>query len=169
MLDFVPEILNEFNCNSTSSQNNNNKPCPPVIAAGGLSTGSQIAAMLTLGASGVALGTRFLLTPEALYTDAHKAALLAAQEACTVRSMAFDVMRGTLGWPEGVDGRALKNKIVELYERGEDVEKIRELFQKATSEGDPDGMLVWSGTGVGLIDRIEPAAVSYKHSMPRHV
>ncbi|KAL5513163.1 hypothetical protein ACEPAH_3561 [Sanghuangporus vaninii] len=154
LLDFVPEILNEFNSNSASQHK---KPCPPVIAAGGLSTGSQIAAILTLGASGVALGTRFLLTPESLYTDAQKAALLAAHGTPTVRSMAFDAMRGTLEWPEGVDGRALKNKIVELYKRGEDAEKIRELYRKATKEGDPDGMLIWSGTGVGLVNKIEPA------------
>ncbi|KAL5531641.1 hypothetical protein ACEPAG_4518 [Sanghuangporus baumii] len=155
LLDLVPEILNEFSSNLASQHKTS---CPPVIAAGGLSTGSQIAAMLTLGASGVALGTRFLLTPESLYTDVQKTALLAAHGTSTVRSMAFDAIRGTLGWPEGVDGRALRNKFVELYERGEDVEKIRELDQKATMEGDPDGMLVWSGTGVGLINKIEPAA-----------
>ena len=62
----------------------------------------------------------------------------------------------------GIDGRALKNKVVERFENGEDVESIREMFLKDTREGNPEGMLVWSGTGVGLINQIEPAAVSIK-------
>ncbi|KAF8449119.1 2-nitropropane dioxygenase [Boletus edulis BED1] len=37
---------------------------PPVLAAGGLMTGSQVASFLVLGAAGAVLGTRFLMTPE---------------------------------------------------------------------------------------------------------
>lgn len=82
---------------------------PPIIAAGGLANGAQIASILTMGASGVVLGTRFLLTPESLYTDAQRSALLAAGHDATVRTSAFDHIRGTLGWPGHVDGRAMMN------------------------------------------------------------
>ena len=87
---------------------------PPLLAAGGLATGSQVASLLTLGASGVVLGTRFLLSPESLYTDLQREALLAADSSLSVRTMAFDHARNTLGWPKGVDGRGLRNGIHSL-------------------------------------------------------
>lgn len=68
-----------------------------------------MASLLTLGASGVVLGTRFLLSPESLYTDAQRQALISASSSLAVRTMAFDHVRGTLGWPCGIDGRALRN------------------------------------------------------------
>lgn len=79
------------------------------MAAGGLATGVQIAALLTLGASGAALGTRFLLCPESLYTDRQRQALVDAESSQSVRTMAFDLARNTLSWPKGVDGRGLRN------------------------------------------------------------
>ena len=82
---------------------------PPLVGAGGLAIGTQIASLLTLGVSGVVLGTRFLLSPESLYSDSQRQALIAADSSNSVRTMAFDHARNTLGWPEGVDGRALRN------------------------------------------------------------
>jgi len=82
---------------------------PPLVGAGGLAIGTQIASLLTLGVSGVVLGTRFLLSPESLYTDSQRQALIAADSSDSVRTMAFDYVRNILGWPEGVDGRALRN------------------------------------------------------------
>jgi nitronate monooxygenase len=124
---------------------------PPLLAAGGLVSGDHVASLLTLGADGVVLGTRFLLTPESLYTDAQKQALIAAKETSTVRTRAFDVARGTLGWPTDVDGRALRNNTVEDYEKGCDVEELKRRV------GEPDRILVWAGTGVALMSEIKPA------------
>ncbi len=47
----------------------------PVVAAGGIMNGAQIAAALALGAEGVQLGTAFLATPESGAPPAHKRAL----------------------------------------------------------------------------------------------
>lgn len=136
---------------------------PPVLAAGGMATGSQVAAYLSLGAAGAVLGTRFLLTPESPYTDAQKAALLAAKSGSTVRTLALDYARGTYGWPKGIDGRGIRNKLVDEIEAGVPHEAVQEKCKKGTEVNDADYMVVWSGQGVSLMNEIKPVKVS---SMP---
>ncbi len=51
----------------------------PVIAAGGIATGQGLAAMLSLGAAGVQMGTRFLMTQESSAHDDLKQMLLKAE------------------------------------------------------------------------------------------
>ena len=87
----------------------------PIVAAGGVATGAQIASLLILGASGVALGTRFLLSPESLYSDIQRHALISAESSLSVRTLAFDYVRDTLDWPKGIDGRALRNGFFVLF------------------------------------------------------
>jgi nitronate monooxygenase len=59
----------------------------PVVAAGGIATGGAIAAALAVGASAAAVGTAFLLCPEAGTTEVHRAAL--AGDAPTALTRAF--------------------------------------------------------------------------------
>ena len=56
----------------------------PVIAAGGVADGRQVAASFMLGASAVQLGTAFLRCEEANVRDAHRAALREANDASTI-------------------------------------------------------------------------------------
>jgi len=58
----------------------------PVLAAGGIATGRQMAAALALGASGVWCGSVWLTTEEAETSPAVKAKMLAATSRDTVRS-----------------------------------------------------------------------------------
>jgi nitronate monooxygenase len=51
----------------------------PVIAAGGIADGRGVAAAFSLGASGVQVGTPYLLTKEALVSDLHRQALKNSQ------------------------------------------------------------------------------------------
>jgi enoyl-[acyl-carrier protein] reductase II len=53
----------------------------PVIGGGGVADGAGIAAMFCLGADGVQLGTRFLMTPE---SNLHKACKTRAEEQATL-------------------------------------------------------------------------------------
>lgn len=48
----------------------------PIVAAGGISHGSQIAACLALGAAGVSIGTRFIACQEAQIDPAYKKAVV---------------------------------------------------------------------------------------------
>ncbi|KAJ3786520.1 2-nitropropane dioxygenase [Lentinula aff. detonsa] len=132
-------------------------PRPIVLAAGGLANGADIALQLTLGAAGAVMGTRFLLSPESKYTDAQREALIAANTEDTVRTVAFDHARGTIDWPEGIDGRGLRNDTVSDFEQGVSLELIQSKFKEGTRTQDRRRFLVWAGTGVGLMNRIMPA------------
>nr|VWO94925.1 Inosine-5'-monophosphate dehydrogenase (IMP dehydrogenase) (IMPD) (IMPDH) (EC [Ganoderma boninense] len=126
---------------------------PPVLAAGGMATGAQVAAYLALGAAGAVLGTRFLLTPESPYTDAQKAALLAASSAgprATVRTLALDYAGDTAYWPAHIDGRGLRNRIVDDVEAGVDHATVQAKCREAMEAGDQSYMIVWAGQGVWL-------------------
>ena len=51
----------------------------PVVAAGGIATGNQMAACLMLGASAVQIGTRFIASKESKVDDGYKNAILKAE------------------------------------------------------------------------------------------
>ncbi|KAF9268982.1 NPD-domain-containing protein [Marasmius fiardii PR-910] len=130
----------------------------PIVAAGGLATGSHIASMLTLGASGTVLGTRFLLTSESFYSPAQRQVLLNSDSSAAVRTMAFDVARRTLEFPAGVDGRGIRNDTVEDFDKGVDPAVLNKLYTAASAAGDTSRIVVWSGTGIGLMNSVKPAA-----------
>lgn len=78
----------------------------PVIAAGGIYTGKDIARMLSLGASGVQMGTRFVCTEECGVSPKFKQAYLEAKEEDIV----------IIESPVGMPGRALKNSFLKELE-----------------------------------------------------
>lgn len=136
---------------------------PPVLAAGGLMNGAHLASALAQGAAGGVFGTRFLLTPEAAYSDAQKQVLLDAGGDSTLRSMAFDDARNTLGWPEGVDGRGIYSDTVRDFEAaadaqgGSSAEARQARYKQAEADKDAKRIVTWAGTGIGLGTRIMPA------------
>ena len=83
----------------------------PVIAAGGIYTGHDIARMLSLGAAGVQMATRFVCTTECGVSDAFKQAYLDASEDDIV------IMKS----PVGIPGRAIKNRFLERLDAGEPI------------------------------------------------
>jgi len=103
------------------------------------------------------LGTRFLLAHESLYSDIQRKALVSANSEMSVRSMAWDHARGTLGWPAGVDGRGLRNSVVEDFENGVKIEALKSKFQDGIKNRDIDRMIVWAGTGVGQMKQTQSA------------
>src|SRR5262249_5681631 len=61
----------------------------PVLAAGGIAHGSQIAAALMLGAQGVVIGTRFIATPEAQAAPAYRESIVKARDDSTMRTRCY--------------------------------------------------------------------------------
>ncbi|MFG3012540.1 nitronate monooxygenase [Streptomyces cinerochromogenes] len=115
----------------------------PVVAAGGIMRGSQIAAVLAAGASAAQLGTAFLATPESGAHALHKQALTNPLFARTELTRAFT----------GRPARALVNRF--LREHGPyapaaypEVNHLTAPLRKAAAKaGDAQGMALWAGQG----------------------
>ncbi|EIW79181.1 2-nitropropane dioxygenase [Coniophora puteana RWD-64-598 SS2] len=123
---------------------------PVVVAAGGLANGRQIASVMALGAAGAVVGTRFLLATESAYQKTQKDAICQVVLGSTKRTMAFDELRGSLGWPAGIDGRGINNELVKDFDSGTDLDIVKAKLAAGTKEGDANRMVVWAGASAGL-------------------
>lgn len=83
----------------------------PVIAAGGIATGADIADALGLGARAVSLGTRFVACREAFAASEYKERIVGAVAEDTVLTKLFDV-----GWPDA-SHRVIRNASYDEWER----------------------------------------------------
>src|SRR5499427_10353988 len=95
----------------------------PVIAAGGFFDGRGLAAALAYGASGIAMGTRFLLTSDSPVADAVKQVYLASDVTGTVVTSRAD----------GVPHRLLRTPLVERLDRAGAAGRLGGLVRSARS------------------------------------
>ncbi|KFY23480.1 hypothetical protein V491_02516, partial [Pseudogymnoascus sp. VKM F-3775] len=137
----------------------------PVVAAGGIADGRGVAAATVLSAQGVAMGTRFLASPEAKIAKGYQEAVLVASDGGvnTVRTRLYDTLRGSKTWPEGYNGRGVVNR---SYEEREElgVEENVKKYLKAMEEGDKawgvDGRATtYAGSAVGLVVEVKGAGM----------
>ena len=108
----------------------------PVIAAGGISGGAAMAAVLCLGADGVQMGSRFAATLESSAHEGFKQEIVKAGDGATALTL-----------KEITPVRLLKNsfysQVQQAYERGADKEALSSLLgrgraKKGMFEGDLD-------------------------------
>lgn len=106
----------------------------PLIAAGGIGTGSGVLAAFALGAEGVQMGTRFALTRESSASDGFKELCIGLQEGDTMLSL-----------KKIAPTRLVKNEffrqVEEAENRGASAEEMKELLgfgrsRKGIFEGD---------------------------------
>ncbi len=134
----------------------------PVLAAGGITTGRGVAAVLAAGASGVWMGTAFAACPESLISEPARQALLRASGADTVVTSAFDVALG-YPWPAGYPERVLRNDFTERWSKHEeqladDNDAVSALVA-GIAAGDLALVPVNAGQGVGSL--IESRSAAY--------
>lgn len=123
----------------------------PVVAAGGIGDGRGAAAAFMLGAAGIQVGTRFLVSKECNVHSNYKAMVLDSKDTSAV----------VTGRPTGHPVRILKNKLyrkyVELEKSGASVEELEALgagsLRKAVVEGDVTYGSVMAGQIAGLINK----------------
>ena len=138
-----------------------------LVAAGGISDGRSAAAAFALGAEGVVMGTRFIAAPETRVHPIYQQALLKARDGgqTTTRSKLFDELRGPNMWPGRYDGRSIVMESFDDHVKGVEIGEIRRLHAEALKADDAgfgqDGKgraAIWAGTGLGLVNKVQPAA-----------
>jgi NAD(P)H-dependent flavin oxidoreductase YrpB (nitropropane dioxygenase family) len=139
----------------------------PVLAAGGIGSGRAMAAALAAGASGVRVGTRFLVAEESEAHPQYQKALISANPEDTVVTETFSE-----NWPNAPHrvlrssveaAQAFKGEIVgqrKLASSGEIVPAKR--FESITITRDTTGTIEamphWAGESVGSVEKVQPAA-----------
>jgi len=129
----------------------------PVLAAGGIATGAQMAAAMAMGASGVWCGSVWLTTVEAETNPVVKAKMLAASSRDTVRA------RSRTGKPS----RQLRSPWTDAWEAenaptplpmplqslvAEPPLRVIDKLSQGDSQGAKDLATYWVGQGVGLMN-----------------
>jgi len=129
----------------------------PILAAGGIVTGRQMAACMAMGAAGVWTGSVWLTTTEAETTPVVKEKMLAASSSDTVRSRSRT----------GKHSRQLRSPWTDAWEQPEAPDPLAMPLQSLISEpplakvdklaegghqGAQDLATYWVGQGVGLMN-----------------
>jgi len=127
----------------------------PVIAAGGIASGRQLAAAFALGACGVQIGTAFLVAEECPIHENYKNAVLEAKDNDTV----------VTGRIAGTPVRILKNSMAREYvkkeKQGATVEEL-EMYtlgslRRAVFDGDTKTGSLMAGQTAGQLKKIQSA------------
>ena len=133
----------------------------PVVAAGGVGSATDVAALLAAGAVAVQCGTAFLLADEAATRPAHRSALLSGDHGETVVTRAFT----------GQPARALRNRFVDEYTAVAPIgypavhHLTAPIRAAAAQRGDAGALNLWAGTGYAAA-RPGPVADLVQHLLP---
>ncbi|WP_300386660.1 enoyl-[acyl-carrier-protein] reductase FabK [Clostridium sp.] len=127
----------------------------PVIAAGGIGDGRGIAASFIFGASGVQVGTRFLVADECNIHDNYKNAVIKSTDIDTV------VTGRITGHPVQVIKNKLAREYMNLENKKGSLEDLEELgkgaLRKAVKDGDIEYGSLMAGQISGMITKRQSA------------
>jgi len=142
----------------------------PIFVAGGVATGKMMAHLMLMGAAGVQMGTRFVMTEECSVHPNFKNVFLKANARDAMSTPQYDSKLPV------VAVRALKNKGMQKFgalqlrllreleagtiHRQQAQEEVERFWvgalRKAAVDGDVDGGSLMAGQAVGLMDSIMP-------------
>ncbi|EFX02116.1 oxidoreductase 2-nitropropane dioxygenase [Grosmannia clavigera kw1407] len=137
----------------------------PLIATGGIADGRGLVAALGLGAAGVAMGTRFLAATETRVAKAYQDEVVRATDGAvsTGRTLLYNHLRGTFGWPPGYSPRGLLNQSFSDERAGVPFDELQRRHDAAAKTGGtaawgPNGRVAtYAGAGVGLVHSVQGA------------
>ncbi len=138
----------------------------PVIAAGGIATGRQMLAAMALGADGVQIGSRFVVSNESSAHVNFKNRVISTNEGDTLLTM-----------KQLVPVRLLKNKFFDQIQsaelRGATAEELKEILGRARAkrgmfEGDLEEGELEIGQVSAMLNKILPAAEIVKEIMDEY-
>lgn len=128
----------------------------PLVAAGGLGTGEDIAAVLAAGAVAAQLGTVYLRTHESGASRTHQDALVDPRFDQTVVTRAFS----------GRPARGLRNRFIDAHEATApgaypQVHHLTKGLRAAAAKaGDADRLHLWAGSRFRLARAVPAAALT---------
>lgn len=125
----------------------------PVIGAGGIADGRGIAAAFALGASGIQVGTRFLVSEECQIHDNYKNAVIKSKDIDTV------VTGRCTGHPVQVLKNKLAKEYLKLEKNSVSFDKLEELgrgaLKKAVVDGDIENGSLMAGQISGMLKKVQ--------------
>jgi nitronate monooxygenase len=137
----------------------------PVLAAGGIATARDLAAVLACGAAGARIGTRFIAATESGAHPSYVQSLIDASAADTCITEAFSVM-----WP-GAPHRVLRSSIAaaealtddvvgdtQLGDRSVPVPRWSVICPTVDTRGHVEAMALYAGESVANVRGVQPAA-----------
>jgi len=137
----------------------------PVVAAGGIGSARQLAAVLAAGAGGARMGTRFLAAREANVHPRYLEQILAANAEDTVLTEVFSA-----GWPNAPH-RVLRRSVEAAAALGSgavgtmptpqgpfEIPCFGVVSPTRETTGNVEAMALYAGESVAAIERVEPAA-----------
>jgi nitronate monooxygenase len=148
-------------------------PGIPIVVAGGIATGADIAAVLSAGADGACLGTRFVCSYEADAAQVYQQQIVHASSEDTLLTDLFD--KGWLGAPH----RVLRNSTVRMWDaagrpapgerpgehdcvameaNGTPVERYSDVIPTSRVTGDLEALALYAGESCARIHDVRPAA-----------
>ncbi len=126
----------------------------PVIAAGGIASGPQYAAALTLGACGIQIGTCLLVSEECPIHEHYKTEVIKAKDTSTI------VTGRSLGAPVRVLKNPMSREYVKLEKTAIDKMELERLtlgsLRKAVVDGDVQGGSFMAGQVSGQLTEVLP-------------
>lgn len=137
-------------------------PDVPVLAAGGIMTGGQMAAAMAMGAHGAWTGSVWLATPESECSDVFRDKMVAASSRDTVRSKSRTGKPSRQlrsAWTDAWEGQGSPGALPMPYQSLISEPAIR-ACERAAERGDAaarEMVTYFVGQGVGLVDAIRPA------------
>jgi enoyl-[acyl-carrier protein] reductase II len=144
----------------------------PVFVAGGIARGQMMAHLLMMGAAGIQMGTRFVMSEECVAHPAFKETFRKAKARDAMATPQFDsrlpVIPVRALQNEGtIEFKKLQLELMERLEqemmtRGEAQEQVERFWmgalRRAVVDGDVRKGSLMAGQSVGLVDEIKPLA-----------
>jgi len=132
----------------------------PVIATGGIADGRAMAAAMALGASGVQIGTAYLLTPQSTISELHRGALRDSSDGDTALTNVFT------GRPaRGLSNRAVQElgpMALETPDFPLAANALAPLRKAAEAQGSADFTPLWSGQAGAMAREIDAGELTRK-------
>ncbi len=146
----------------------------PVVATGGIADGRGILAALSLGADGVCMGTRFLMSSEAYVNPIYQELINNASENDTIHvqrlfNIGWDnaphrIIKNstTEAWEKAgkpnVGNRPNENEIIARKQNGQPILRYSDDGPIAGTTGNVEALALYAGQTVGLISSVKTAS-----------